>query len=612
MMRTMIDDLRSNWQSLLSTDLVMKAIGFMVLSPLVSLAFNRFLEFSGRRVLADADIAFFLLHPIGWFTAIVVGGGSLAILAFEQAAHMAIVLSAIQGRTVGTISALRFVASRAYGIFQIAWRLVVHLLLITFPFLAVGGAIYMALLTQHDINFYLTQKPPTFWIATLLFGIVVVAMTCVLLRLITGWAFSLPMYLFENTPPKECLARSNQFSAGDRTRIAMWITGWLFGNAVASALVTSVVVVIGYSTVEHFLTSLWTGVFAIGALLVAWVLLGLLTHSVAVTSLSIVLVRLYTTNPQCYEQPKPLLLPVGGQVEVVMTRGRIAGVLSIGCVAAALAGTSAIHSIQLEDHVQITAHRGASGKAPENTLASVNQAIADGTDWVEIDVQETKDGVVIVAHDSDLKKVSGVDTKIWDATAEELREIDIGTHFDPRFASERVPTLAEVLEACRGRANLNIELKYYGHDQDLEQRVIDLVEQHDMQRNVVLMSLELQGVQKAKRLRPDWAVGLLTAVAVGDLTRAQADFFAVNTKLATPAFIQLAHRKQKEVAVWTVNDPVTMSVMISRGVDNIITDYPDVARRVLAERALMSPLERVMLELAVFLGATPSHLPRGD
>lgn len=135
-----------------------------------------------------------------------------------------------------------------------------------------------------------------------------------------------------------------------------------------------------------------------------------------------------------------------------------------------------------------------------------------------------------------------------------------------------MPTLAEVLEACRGRSKLNIELKYYGHDQNLEQCVIDLVEQHEMQQHVVLMSLEPKGIAIAKALRPEWTVGLLTAVAVGDLTRVPADFFAVNTKLATPDFIQAAHYKQKEVAVWTVNDPVTMSVMISRGVDNIITD----------------------------------------
>ena len=155
--------------------------------------------------------------------------------------------------------------------------------------------------------------------------------------------------------------------------------------------------------------------------------------------------------------------------------------------------------MRLDDDVEITAHRGGAAKAPENTLAAIQQAIEDQTDWVEIDVQESRDGVVIVAHDSDLKKVSGFDAKIWEATADELRAIDIGSYFGPAFSSERVPTLAEVLDACRGRVRVNIELKYYGHDQNLEQKVVDLVEEHEMVDDVVIMSLNADGVRKFKR-----------------------------------------------------------------------------------------------------------------
>ena len=274
-------------------------------------------------------------------------------------------------------------------------------------------------------------------------------------------------------------------------------------------------------------------------------------------------------------------------------------------VIAALVGVAALHSIQLEDHVVITAHRGASGRAPENTLASISAAIEDRADWVEIDVQETKDGIVVVAHDSDLKKVSGNGIKIWEATADELRSVDIGSYFGPNFKNERVPTLAEVLHVCKGKARVNIELKYYGHDQDLERKVIELVEKSAMVDDIVIMSLEASRIQKVKRLRPDWTVGLLTAVAIGDLTRAKADFLAVNSKLATREFIRSAHQKGKKVSVWTVNDKLAMSVMISRGADNLITDHPDIARQVIAERAELSPVERILLELAFLFGTLP-------
>ncbi|MFG0335843.1 MAG: glycerophosphodiester phosphodiesterase, partial [Maioricimonas sp. JB049] len=164
------------------------------------------------------------------------------------------------------------------------------------------------------------------------------------------------------------------------------------------------------------------------------------------------------------------------------------------------------------------------------------------------------------------------------------------------------PTLMEVLETCRGRIGVNIELKYYGHDVDLERKVVELVEQTGMTDQVVIMSLEARALRRIRTLRPGWTVGLLTAVAAGDLTRADADFLAVSTRLATSAFIRAAHRRGKKVHVWTVNDAHSMSTLISRGVDNIITDEPALARRVLEERARLSPVERALLELTILFG----------
>lgn len=199
--------------------------------------------------------------------------------------------------------------------------------------------------------------------------------------------------------------------------------------------------------------------------------------------------------------------------------------------------------------------------------------------------------------------------KIWDATADELQSIDIGSYFGPQFKGERVPTLEEVLKVCKGKVGVNIELKYYGHTQDLETRVIELVERFQMESEIVVMSLESKGIQKVKSLRPAWTTGLLTEVVVGDLTHAKADFLAVKSSIASRGFVEAAHNCNKTVSTWTVNDGYAMSAMISRGVDNLITDYPSVARRVLAERQEMSPLERQMVELAFYLGVKP---PTGD
>ncbi len=192
-------------------------------------------------------------------------------------------------------------------------------------------------------------------------------------------------------------------------------------------------------------------------------------------------------------------------------------------------------------------------------MAAFRQAIVDGADWIEIDVQETADGEVVVAHDSDFMKLSGNPLKIWDATLADLTDIDIGSWVDPKFSDERVPTLTDVLRLCKDKIGVNIELKYYGHDQQLEQRVVDIVEAEQMADQVMVMSLKPEGVAKMKALRPNWRCGLLLSVYVGKLKNIEADFLAVNSKFATRNFVRRAHKLEKEVFVWTVNDAATMS-----------------------------------------------------
>ena len=261
-----------------------------------------------------------------------------------------------------------------------------------------------------------------------------------------------------------------------------------------------------------------------------------------------------------------------------------------------------VNSIQPIDDVTIIAHRGAAGRAPENTMASVQAAIEDKTDWVEIDVQETADGHVVVVHDSDFMKLAGVDLKVWDGTLKEIQAIDVGSWFATEFADQRTPSLIDVLKESKGKAHVVIELKYYGRDEQLEQRVIDIVEQLDMTEEVAIMSLKYDGVQKVRKLRPDWDTGLLSAQVLGNMGNLDVDFLAVNMAMATATFIRSNQAAGKRVLVWTVNDRMSMFRMMSLGVDGIITDEPALARQVMAERSELNSVERLLIHAAVMLG----------
>ena len=268
-------------------------------------------------------------------------------------------------------------------------------------------------------------------------------------------------------------------------------------------------------------------------------------------------------------------------------------------------GLRLVDVIGTEGLPEVTAHRGASGRAPENTLAAIRAAIADGADWVEIDVQETSDGVVVVHHDEDFMRVAGDARKIWAAPWSEVARIPNGGWFGPEFEAERITTLEEVLRVAQGRIRVNIELKVYGRGQRLEERTIEIVEAMRMQDQVALMSLHRPTVETLNRLRPDWTVGFLAAVSVGDLTRVEADFLAVNAKTATPGFIRRVQSAGKQVLVWTVNNPAQMAAMASAGVDGLITDEPAMAREVLGQLESLSPIERLLLGAGARFGVVP-------
>ncbi len=603
-----ISDFRASWKTLAITDIFYKFIAFLVLSSTVGIAFRTMLSLSGRVVLVDEDILYFLLEPIGWISVIIVGVLSLGILAFEQAALMGVLQAQTQNRNMNYVGAVQFALANAKVVLQLAIRLMLALLLIAAPFMLATGIIYFTLLTQYDINYYLTVHPPEFISALAFEAILLIGFTFLLLRLISAWFFSLPLVLFENISPAKALSISSERTRSYRFKLFKWIACWVLSLLSLSAIFSFLVIGVGRLIVPEVKGSLPLLVLTIGLILLFWLLTNLLITLLSTTSFAVMLFNLYRhygmQDPQNITQlghEKHTLT----QLHFQLTKKTLLLGATLGIVLSTVVGLIVTVGVQFDNHAEIIAHRGASASAPENTMAAVKQAIIDQADWVEIDAQETAEGEVVVFHDSDFMKLANIDLKIWDATQKDLAQIDIGSHFDKRFNAERVPTLRQVLATAKGKIKVIIELKYYGHDQHLEQRVAEIVEAEEMQSNIIMMSLKSDKVKKMKELRPKWQVGLLTSAAFGKLSNAKADFLAVNLGLANHHFIDSAHKKGKQVFVWTVNDAPTMSKLIGRGVDGLITDKPAVARMVIQHRTDMPAIGRLILELAELLGATP-------
>ena len=606
-MRTMISGflqtMRSRWLALLQVHLIFNLLGVAILGPIFGLLVQTFVSFSGNAAVADQDIARLLLTPLGIGSTVLLVGIFLAISALEVGALLTVALAAHYSLACTPLQASSYALRRALGLLRLTLELTLRIGVRTVPLLVVVGATAWFLLTEHDINFYLVEKPPQFWWAILVTLLSVAIYAWFVVRPLMRWCLALPLVLFGDQSGRSALSTSEALVAGRISEVFRAYALCLVIAALIAVIPYLLFDLIGGRVVKAPYDRLAPLVFMLGCLVVGWLVIHFFVVALALASVAFVTAELYGRFGTAISE-KDLQTELSAQPRIAQG----GSVWRVMLVVFAVAGMAVFAGIRLQDIVQsedatlVVAHRGAAGAAPENTLASVRRAIADGADWVEIDVQESRDGHVVVFHDSDFMKLSGNPLKTWDADLAEIQQQDIGSWFSPEFAGERVPTLQQVLEEVRGRSMLMIELKYYGHDQQLEQRVVDIVESAGMADQVVVMSLKLAGVQKLQALRPDWTVGLLAATAMGDLSKVDVGFLALSGRMVTTRFIRSVQHSGKRILVWTVNDAPSMSRWMSMGVDGVITDEPALARKVLRERADMNTAERLLISAALFLG----------
>lgn len=572
---------------LLGVSLAAKLILAAAFGPLVTLLLHLGLSLSGEGVVTDLGVLSIATSPAALAGAIAAAVIGVTGWAVELVAMVAV----LRGHAVGVWPAIRSALGQSRTIARLVVRLLWESLRWVGPLLLAIGVAYFALLREYDINYYLAAKPPAFWLAAAIAAAASAYAVWGVAKLLARW-LAAPARVADGEMAGDVRRAIDAPAAVGRavplkTALAQWLA--------ASLLLPTLLAALGGGLFA--VASLWwprsleAVAFGLGLSLLGGWLTGL-----ACTFLSAAALAGLASHVVEPSTPSPLGSP--GRLSRRLTPGRAAALVGVGLLASALAGFAAIARVNVDADVAVIAHRGAPLLAPENTLASIEAAIAAGADWVEVDVQESADGAVVVVHDSDFMTSAGLATKVWEATADQIAEIDIGSRFGADFADERAPTLRQVLDACRGRAGLLVELKYYGHDVDLERRVVDAVEAAGMADQTRFMSLNRTGVRKLKALRPDWTVGLLLSVYVGKSSRLEADFLAMNASFVGPKTVRAAERVGREVYAWTVNDPVQMASLATAGVSGLITDDPALARKALAEWRELSPVGRLLVHLA--------------
>lgn len=247
------------------------------------------------------------------------------------------------------------------------------------------------------------------------------------------------------------------------------------------------------------------------------------------------------------------------------------------------------------------AHRGASGYAPENTLSAAEKADSLGFDWVENDVQRTKDGELVVMHDTTLARTTDAeqvfpDRSPWnvsDFTAAEIGRLDAGSWFSDDYKGEKVPTLEQFLEKLtENDQRLLLELKspeiYPGiESQTLKELAGNgWLDSEHMKDKLIIQSFNATSVRTTHTLNPAVKTGFLGNPKVSELDSYAKFTDQINPthRAATKDYVKAVHArkgplgKRMEVFTWTVNDASTARTVDKAGVDGIISNYPDVVR----------------------------------
>ncbi|MFD7163535.1 glycerophosphodiester phosphodiesterase [Streptomyces violascens] len=289
-------------------------------------------------------------------------------------------------------------------------------------------------------------------------------------------------------------------------------------------------------------------------------------------------------------------------------RTAVSTVVSALCGVLALALPSQAASAGRAGHIIVFGHRGASAYAPENTLSSVQEAADLGVDWVENDVQRTRDGALVVIHDTTLARTTNVrqrypDRAPWSVSEfslAEIKQLDAGSWFGPDFRGERVPTLIEYLDLLDDTGQgLLLELKQPELYPGIERQTLEVLGRADwldlphLSQRLIVQSFSAPALRTTHRLCPEVHTGFLGNPPVSQLKQYASFTDEINAEqhTVTSAYVKAvhgtkgAHRTPMRFNTWTVDNAPAATRLMKMGVDGIITDRPDLIESTARQRA---------------------------
>lgn len=254
--------------------------------------------------------------------------------------------------------------------------------------------------------------------------------------------------------------------------------------------------------------------------------------------------------------------------------------------------------IGYNNHIRIYGHRGYGVGTPENSISAIKKSIDNNIDYIEIDVQRTKDRKYVLNHDKTFERVSYekpyfINKKVSDLNYSQIETLDIGRRVSQRYAGEKVPRIEEVLDVCKNKIKINLELKE-GIDHEMIDDLMELVRKKGMKKQVFFTSLNIRDIEYIENKDSTFDTGLIYFIKLGNYGSVDADYMIMEEREATDSNIKKLHKKGKKVIVWTVNTQESIDKFSKMDVDGIITDYPLEVKEAVSENSKLTSNDLIL------------------
>lgn len=412
--------------------------------------------------------------------------------------------------------------------------------------------------------------------------------------LIVDKSYSLHYLVLTENKFSDCIKKSRKIMHENKFRMALSLLFWSIAMLAGSAVITFgmafliVFIVKGFSEPSHaFLT-------ALKVLKYAGQIFGILSSFLSVPAIMCWITQHFFDD---IEETENIIIPdfsehkIRNSTRIIITGALVisAGLLNVTYIKAIYTGNLNLN-MGILTRTQITAHRGYSAVAPENTLPAFEEAVAIGADYIELDVQLTADGKLVVFHDKTIERTTDGEGELSEMTYAELLKLSAGKWFsdDGRFDDVKISLLSEVLEAVGDDILLNIEIKNHGDVKKTAEMTAAVIEEYGIERTCYVTSFSYTALKTIKKINPKIKTGLIANVATSTSFSQlrYIDAVSLNYIFVNSSIVNIAHQNGKRVFVWTVDRKSDIQHMIAMGVDNIITNRPDRAYEIVTSDSI--------------------------